>query len=98
MSEAPDPLTTFAIADGHGAFVAIEEDLLLVESAAGVLHMLYVNLQSRDGSRALAESVWFAAKGIEGAVERIKATLGQRPEKDGPIDPATTGSPACPRG
>jgi hypothetical protein len=85
----PDACEDFAIEDGHSAFVAIEEDLLLVECAAGVLHMLYVNLQSRDGSHALADSIWFAAKGIEGAVERIRSRLGQRSEKDGPI-----GSPA----
>jgi hypothetical protein len=68
-----------AIEDGNAAFVAIEDDLLLVESAANVLHMLYVNLERRDGSRALADSVWFTARGIEGAVARIKSRLRQRP-------------------
>ena len=57
--------------------MAIEDDLLLVESAANVLHMLYVNLERREGSRALADSVWFTARGIEGAVARIKSRLGQ---------------------
>jgi hypothetical protein len=86
MSDASDAIGTLrtptsesTIADHRGeAYCAIEQDLGILESAAGVLHMLYVNLQSREGSRALANSVWFTACGIEGAVARIRSTLEHR--------------------
>ena len=63
------------IADHRAAFIAIEAELGILESAAGVLHMLYVNIEPRQGSDALAHSVWFTACGIEGAVARIRSML-----------------------
>jgi hypothetical protein len=70
--------------EDHGKAFVIEEDLTILESAAGVLHMLYVNIYPREGSRALAGSVWFTARGIEEACARIRSRLGQDPPDSAP--------------
>ena len=87
------------IADHRAAFIAIEAELGILESAAGVLHMLYVNIEPRQGSDALAHSVWFTACGIEGAVARIRSMLehgadwpGALAQKDCPIDSPARGT------
>jgi hypothetical protein len=64
------------------AYMAIEDDVCLVRSGAGVLHLAFHDL-SEDGKdkSALAQSLFFAAVNIEAACQRIEARLcGKVPE------------------
>jgi len=75
------------------AFLEIEDDLLLVESSASVLRVVYDHLEGNKGGAA-AESVWLAAKTIEDACWRIRGTLGDR--RSSADLPCATGKEASP--
>jgi|KBSSwiStaDraftv2_1062776.scaffolds.fasta_scaffold426604_1 hypothetical protein len=63
------------------AYMAIEDDLLQIHSAAAVLHLACGNLEDR-GEAALLRSLHFTATSIETALERIEAKL-HRAESEG---------------
>jgi hypothetical protein len=54
-------------------FLEIEDDILLLEASAGVLHLAFRSLDnSGKGHSALAQTIWLAAKTIEDACQRIR--------------------------
>jgi hypothetical protein len=67
--------------DFKRAYMAIEDDVCTVRAAAGVLHLAFKNLdEGGRGNSALAQSLWFAATGIESACQRIADALGAQLE------------------
>ena len=67
------------------AYMAIEDDLLQIHSAAAVLHLACGNLEDR-GEAALLRSLHFTATSIETALERsFRSSL---PERDMASRPA----------
>ena len=63
------------------AYIAIEDDMCVLSSSAGVLHLAFADFEARGkGKCALAQSLYFTARSIEAACQRIEATLyGEAP-------------------
>jgi hypothetical protein len=67
------------------AYIKIEDDLVVLEAAASVLHLAFGFMIERgEDKTALAQSIWFTAKGLEAAVERIQMALGEEPTEPEP--------------
>jgi hypothetical protein len=64
------------VTDTRKADMAIEDDLNLLHSAAGVLYLACGYLEDRrEGESALATSLHFAATSIKAVVDRVEAKL-----------------------
>jgi hypothetical protein len=58
------------------AMFDIEDDLILVEASAGVMHLAYSQLEAEGkGGYCLARSLFFTARSVEAACDRIRAAL-----------------------
>ena len=58
------------------AYMKIEDDMIVLAASASVLHLAFAELEAQEkGCTALAQSLWFTAKSIEAACDRIEATL-----------------------
>ena len=67
---------------GKDALLEIDDDLILIESATGVLHIALGHLEEHEeGKTALAQSLWFTATSVEAVCRRIRARLGH-PDAD----------------
>ena len=66
--------------DFRRAYSEIEDDLTELHSATGVLHLAFHDMtESGEDNSALAQSIFFTARGIEAILKRIEAKLGAKP-------------------